>query len=197
MSSFTMSFGDGAVSGYEGMVSGVYHLRGAVEHAPRDVTFAFRPPWCWYAHDGVRPLWIENEDEFYWDFDESAGPLFTTRVGPGIVYRNPIPDLYALESLTATLRWLDAPAETSGPISGEFAGRRGLTYRNASAWGQRSEIVCDEETGAILRLEYEGLRGPKSLHCSMFHCTDTVDPNRFKWDGPRRPFDGPHVANLA
>lgn len=181
---------------FEGIARGVYRLRGAVHGAPRDVAYAFSPPHSWYAYDGSRPLWVESSHGFYWDFGNPDGPYFVGRDEPAIVYRNPVPELFALESLDATLRWLDMVHGPSERTRTDYDGRPSATFRNNALWGDQSKIVCDVGTGMVMQVTFAGMRGLLELTCSSFRVASGTEEDPFTWREQSRPFDGPRVQEL-
>jgi hypothetical protein len=176
-------------------VSGRYSLRGAARNAPREVEFAFSAPLNWRASSEGALLWIQSESGFYFDFDSERGPYFVRSDHPGIVYRNPVSELYALQSLEACLRWRDM-ANPSRHRTAEHEGHIVKVYANPPEWGASSRIVTDVETGIVLQVTLEGAKGRFELSTRLSAVTEGVDTRMFSWHGRTRSFEGGHVRSL-
>jgi len=184
--------GDFVIDGRTAANSGVrtlrgrYVLRGAARNAPREAEFAFSVPDMWLARSPAEHLWLSNPQGFYFDFDPGSGPYFVPANEP-VVYRNPVPELFALESLEACRSWL---ARTGAPPEGrpsDLAGRAVQVYDSRDEWGVCS-ISVDVETGAVLRVSCDGRRGRLELLVSGFEATEGVSPGEFGWRGPTRNY---------
>jgi hypothetical protein len=149
----------------------------------------------WLARSAEGFVWIANPTGFYFDFDQQSGPYFVRLTDAAIVYRNPVPELFALQSLDACEDWLGYRTDSAVRRPAEYAGRPVEVHDAETSWGA-STITTDVETGAVLRVIRDGPRGRLELAISAFEVTTGVQLEEFSWTGPVRAFDGARVHSL-
>ena len=139
---------------------------------------------------------IQNESGFYFDFENVHGPYFVPGSHSGIVYRNPVPELFALQSLESCLLWREMSSLSRQELV-EYGSREAYFYENPSEWGANSGIVTDVETGVVLQIILESARGRVELSTFSLSVTPRADIEVFSWHGPTRSFEGAQVKPLT
>ena len=161
----------GSIVRREVAIRATYSLMGSAAGAPRTITYWRLGPWLRAEQDG-RVLWLDGPTGVMAGL--TSGSL--TRIEDGALFRHPVPELGALESVDHAAAWLGIQSAPSGRASEthQATGVRCLVR----TWPDRLRVAADQGTGFVLDLSGSGLRGPVAIHTTAFELL-APDSGRF------------------
>ncbi len=158
-------------------VRATYLLTGAATGAPRTVTYWRLGRWLRVEQAG-QVLWLDGPEGLFGQL--GGGSL--TPIEPDAVFRHPAQEADSLESADHAAAWLDVLGDPAlrtleaHPILGVVC--------FVSTWPKLNlRIVADADTGCVLDLSADGLRGPVTIRTTAF---DLLPPDLSLFDTPTR-----------
>ena len=166
---------DGAPVRTDRMVRATYSLQGAAAGAPRTVTY-------WRLGDRLR---AEQAGRLVWLEGPAGGDVVVRLPGGGLVRGGPgqllphvpVPELNALQSAYSAAVLRDGQGKPGARQPGR-PGAPGQPSLN-SPWSTRNlRTVADVDTGCVLDLDAQALRGPVAIRSTEFALVQP-DPELF------------------